>query len=136
MQMPREIGSIDARFCAAAVQGALPRLAVIMKLFPNAFKKIEPTNHNKFPLTIPICFLIILYFFKLLLLMAANKLISPLLLKKKDGRFCNDEITVPSHPFYFTEPAVIPATIFLLKKINKISGGSEINRMFVNNKFH
>jgi len=43
-----ENGNIDARFCPAAAQGALPRLAIIIKLFPKAFNVIEQTNHNKF----------------------------------------------------------------------------------------
>lgn len=33
-------------------------------------------------------------------------------------------------------PATIPAIILLLKKINKISGGIEINNTLVNSKFH
>ncbi len=43
-----ENGNIDARFSPAAAQGALPRFAMIIKLFPKAFNIIEQTNHNVF----------------------------------------------------------------------------------------
>ncbi len=43
-----ENGNIDTKFCPTAAQGALPRLAIIIKLFPIAFNVIEQTNHNKF----------------------------------------------------------------------------------------
>ena len=48
MQTPIETGNMDTRFCPAAVQGALPRLATIIKLFPKAFNVMEQTNHNMF----------------------------------------------------------------------------------------
>lgn len=43
-----ETGNMDARFSPAAAHGALPRLAIIIKLFPKAFNVIEQTNHNRF----------------------------------------------------------------------------------------
>ncbi len=43
-----ETGNMDTRFCPAAVQGALPRLAIIIKLFPKAFNVMEQINHSKF----------------------------------------------------------------------------------------
>jgi hypothetical protein len=48
MQAPVDNGNMNARFCPAAAQGELPRLEIIIKLFPKAFNIIEQTNHNKF----------------------------------------------------------------------------------------
>lgn len=43
-----ENGNMKARFSPAVAQGALPKLAIIIKLFPSAFNIIEHTNHNEF----------------------------------------------------------------------------------------
>lgn len=40
-QTPTENGKIYAKFSPAEVQGALPKFATIMKLFPNALSETE-----------------------------------------------------------------------------------------------
>lgn len=46
MQTPIEKGNTYTRFSPAEVQGALPRLEIIMKLLPKALRVTENKNQN------------------------------------------------------------------------------------------